>query len=133
MAYIELKNAGSIDEHGDRPRPLPVIEELEKSTDIVERTESPSWDFDEVDGCWKWMKPPPISKYKEYTGNSSGRKRSSSIDKPVLSEAAKKRLRKQYGCPICQQVLDMPVNIELKNLILQQVGEIQEDSDDVKS
>ena len=34
------------DEHGDRPRPLPAISELKKATDITERKEGPSWDFD---------------------------------------------------------------------------------------
>lgn len=34
------------DEHGDRPRPLPVISELKKANDIVERKENPAWDFD---------------------------------------------------------------------------------------
>lgn len=34
------------DEHGDRPRPLPAISELKKATEITERKESPSWDFD---------------------------------------------------------------------------------------
>ncbi|PPR98127.1 hypothetical protein GOBAR_AA22546 [Gossypium barbadense] len=53
------------DVHGDRPRPLPAIQELERATDITERKESPSWDFDEADGCWKWMKPPPKSRQKE--------------------------------------------------------------------
>lgn len=38
------------DEQGDRPRPLPVIPELKKATDITERKENPSWDFD-VSGC----------------------------------------------------------------------------------
>ncbi|KAF9604882.1 hypothetical protein IFM89_011164 [Coptis chinensis] len=34
------------DERGDQPRPLPVIKELKKATDIAERKEKPSWDFD---------------------------------------------------------------------------------------
>lgn len=34
------------DEHGDRPRPLPNIPELKVATDLFERKESPSWDFD---------------------------------------------------------------------------------------
>ena len=37
------------DEHGDRPRPLPPIPELKKATDLSERKESPSWDFDVSD------------------------------------------------------------------------------------
>ncbi|EOA20270.1 hypothetical protein CARUB_v10000573mg [Capsella rubella] len=49
------------DEHGDHPRPLPTFEELNEPTDVFERTESPAWDFDEGEGLWKWMKPPPES------------------------------------------------------------------------
>ncbi|EOY22658.1 PREDICTED: E3 ubiquitin-protein ligase ORTHRUS 2 isoform X1 [Theobroma cacao] len=97
------------DVHGDCPRPLPVIEELKKASNVTERKESPSWDYDEADGCWKWIKPPPISKQKENTGNSVGRKRSRIIVKQAQSAAAKKRLQKQYGCPICKEVLEMPV------------------------
>lgn len=41
--YLELNCS---DEHGDRPRPLPIIQELKKATDITERKESPAWDYD---------------------------------------------------------------------------------------
>lgn len=34
------------DEHGDQPRPLPSVKELNSATDITERKESPAWDFD---------------------------------------------------------------------------------------
>lgn len=34
------------DEQGDRPRSLPLIQELKKATDVTERKESPAWDFD---------------------------------------------------------------------------------------
>ena len=34
------------DEHGDRPRTMPCVPELEAASDITERTESPHWDFD---------------------------------------------------------------------------------------
>jgi len=34
------------DGHGDRPRPLPDIPELEGATDINERDEQPSWGYD---------------------------------------------------------------------------------------
>ncbi|AEE82662.1 ORTHRUS-like protein [Arabidopsis thaliana] len=49
------------DESGDRPRPLPNIPELETASDLFERKESPSWDFDEAEGRWRWMKPPPAN------------------------------------------------------------------------
>ncbi|MCL7051694.1 hypothetical protein MKW94_011369, partial [Papaver nudicaule] len=50
------------DEHGDRPRPLPVIKELKQATDITVRKAQPSWDYDEEEGCWKWKKSPPLSR-----------------------------------------------------------------------
>lgn len=34
------------DEHGDRPRPLPDVPELEEAIDLFERIDTPSWDFD---------------------------------------------------------------------------------------
>lgn len=34
------------DEHGDRPRDMPVIAELADAVDVYERKESPSWDYD---------------------------------------------------------------------------------------
>lgn len=37
------------DDHGDRPRPLPVISELKKAVALSERKESPAWDFDVSD------------------------------------------------------------------------------------
>ena len=43
---LNFPNLKCSDEHGDRPRPLPVISELKKATEIVERKGSPSWDFD---------------------------------------------------------------------------------------
>ncbi|EOA22682.1 hypothetical protein CARUB_v10003386mg [Capsella rubella] len=51
----------SSDEHGDRPSPLPNIQELNMAIDLFEREESPAWDFDEGEGRWKWIKPPPVS------------------------------------------------------------------------
>ena len=33
------------DDHGDRPRPLPKIKELQGATDITERKGQPSWDY----------------------------------------------------------------------------------------
>ncbi|CAD6226091.1 unnamed protein product [Miscanthus lutarioriparius] len=47
------------DGHGDRPRPLPDIPELEGATDINGRDEQPSWAYDENKGYWKWMREPP--------------------------------------------------------------------------
>jgi len=33
------------DDHGDHPRPLPKIKELQGATDITERKGRPSWDY----------------------------------------------------------------------------------------
>uniref|UniRef100_A0A452XIE1 Uncharacterized protein n=1 Tax=Aegilops tauschii subsp. strangulata TaxID=200361 RepID=A0A452XIE1_AEGTS len=59
---------GFSDLHGDRPRPLPRIKELQGATDITERAGSPSWDYVENEG-WKWVKPPPISKKPAQSGD----------------------------------------------------------------
>lgn len=34
------------DEHGDRPRALPLIKELKGATDVTERKGAPAWDYD---------------------------------------------------------------------------------------
>ncbi|CAA7042239.1 unnamed protein product [Microthlaspi erraticum] len=83
------------DEHGDRPRPLPNVPELEMATDLYERKETPSWDFDESDGRWKWMKPPPASK------KARGEK--------AQSNTKRKRLVKELSCKICKQLMSLPV------------------------
>lgn len=31
---------------GDRPRPLPVVDELKHATDVTERKTPPAWDYD---------------------------------------------------------------------------------------
>ena len=46
MKYILICTNYYSDEHGDRPRPFPVISELKQATDLTERKESPSWDYD---------------------------------------------------------------------------------------
>lgn len=35
----------SSDEHGDRPRPLPVVDELKSATDVFERKLPPAWAY----------------------------------------------------------------------------------------
>lgn len=57
----------SSDEHGDRPRPLPLIGELKGAIDVTERKGSPSWDYDvstllssinlpfSISFCVKWL------------------------------------------------------------------------------
>ncbi|KAF2317448.1 hypothetical protein GH714_022384 [Hevea brasiliensis] len=97
------------DEHGDRPRPLPVVKELAKATDKTERKESPSWDYDEEDGRWKWKKPPPPSQKPVDTGNPEDRKRSQKAIKKAQSTNVREKLLKEFSCQICGQVMTQPI------------------------
>ncbi|XP_018442018.2 E3 ubiquitin-protein ligase ORTHRUS 2 [Raphanus sativus] len=92
------------DEHGDRPRPLPSIPELKKATEMFVRKESPSWDFDEADGRWKWMKSPPASKKAIAALDPAERKR-------ARKGAGNNRDKflKEFGCQICREVMSSPV------------------------
>lgn len=49
LCYLVLS-----DIYGDRPRPLPKVDELKGATDISERKGTPSWDFD-VCACFYLM------------------------------------------------------------------------------
>ncbi|KAL5748819.1 hypothetical protein ACOSQ2_026116 [Xanthoceras sorbifolium] len=97
------------DEYGDRPRSLPFIEELGKATDIFERRESPSWDFDNEGDCWKWQKPPPPSQKRVNTGNPEDRKRSREVIKQVQNATVTEKIAKNFSCLICRQVLTLPI------------------------
>ncbi|OMO57876.1 Zinc finger, RING-type [Corchorus capsularis] len=97
------------DEHGDRPRPLPPIPELKKATDVTERKENPSWDFDEEEGCWKWKKPPPASRKQVNEVDPKDRKRSRKAMRQARNMSVKDRLLKEFGCLICRQVMNLPV------------------------
>ncbi|KAI3837077.1 hypothetical protein MKW98_005410 [Papaver atlanticum] len=91
------------DEHGDRPKPLPVIQELNGATNVTERTDSPSWDYDDEESCWKWKKPPPSSKTPVQTGNprKEGKgSRNASLRDQVLEE---------FKCQLCRQVMSNPL------------------------
>ncbi|CAN4124126.1 unnamed protein product [Withania somnifera] len=46
------------DDHGDRPRALPNLKELNGATDLTERKGAPAWDYDEEKSCWMWKKAP---------------------------------------------------------------------------
>ncbi|CAA7045876.1 unnamed protein product [Microthlaspi erraticum] len=95
------------DEHGDRPRSLPNIPELEMATDLFERKENPSWDFDESDGRWKWMKPPPASQKALNALDPNERK---SLRKARSStQTVREKLLKEFSCQICRQVMSLPV------------------------
>ncbi|EEF32828.1 E3 ubiquitin-protein ligase ORTHRUS 2 [Ricinus communis] len=97
------------DEHGDRPRPLPVIKELAKATDITERKESPSWDFDESDGRWKWKIPPPQSRKPVNARNSEDLKMSRKVIRKAQNTSVRDRLLKEFSCLICRQVMNQPI------------------------
>ncbi|GAV82875.1 YDG_SRA domain-containing protein/zf-C3HC4_2 domain-containing protein [Cephalotus follicularis] len=97
------------DEHGDQPRPLPVIPELKKATDVMERQESPSWDFEGEEGCWKWKKPPPLSKKPVGATNPEDRKRSRKAIRQAQNTSVREKLLKEFSCLICRQVMTLPI------------------------
>ncbi|KAL1070168.1 hypothetical protein V6Z11_D11G004200 [Gossypium hirsutum] len=97
------------DEHGDRPRPLPAIPELKKATDVFERKESPSWDFDEEDSRWKWKKSPPPSKKPVNAADLEERKRARKAIRKAHNTSIRERLLKEFSCQICRQVMNLPV------------------------
>ncbi|KAE8722437.1 E3 ubiquitin-protein ligase ORTHRUS 2 [Hibiscus syriacus] len=95
------------DEHGDRPRPLPTIPELKQATDIYERKENPSWDYDEEGSQWKWKKaPPPSKKPANGADLEEGKRTGKTIRK---ARNTKERLLKEFGCLICRRVMNLPV------------------------
>ncbi|CAE5960487.1 unnamed protein product [Arabidopsis arenosa] len=98
------------DEHGDRPRPLPIVPELNMATNLFERKESPSWDFDEGEGRWRWMKPPPAS--RKPVNNVKDPEERKILRKAMTSthsNTMRARLLKEFKCQICQQVMTNPV------------------------
>ncbi|KAL6176123.1 hypothetical protein ACLB2K_052759 [Fragaria x ananassa] len=97
------------DEHGDRPRTLPAIPELAKAMNITERNASPSWDFEVKDGCWKWIKAPPMSKKPVQTLDPADRKRSRTAIRRAQNMTVRERLLKEFSCLICRQVMTSPV------------------------
>ncbi|KAL6619605.1 hypothetical protein ACP70R_034744 [Stipagrostis hirtigluma subsp. patula] len=95
------------DDHGDRPRPLPKIKELQDATDITERKGRPAWDYDEKDG-WKWKVTPPASRKPVLSGDPETDKEVRKIRRrPMLSVA--ERLLKEFGCSICRKVIQEPL------------------------
>ncbi|MBA0862619.1 hypothetical protein Goshw_010819 [Gossypium schwendimanii] len=97
------------DDHGDLPRPLPAIPELKKATDVFERKESPSWDFDEEDNRWRWKKPPPPSKKPVNAADLEERKRARKAIRQAHTTTVRERLLKEFSCLICRQVMNLPV------------------------
>ncbi|KAA8540612.1 hypothetical protein F0562_024469 [Nyssa sinensis] len=97
------------DEQGDQPRPLPVIPELNQATDITERKESSSWDYDEEEACWKWKKPPPSSKKRVTTGNAEDGKKARTAIRKAQSMSVKEKVLKGFSCLLCQKVMTLPL------------------------
>uniref|UniRef100_A0A0D3G277 RING-type E3 ubiquitin transferase n=1 Tax=Oryza barthii TaxID=65489 RepID=A0A0D3G277_9ORYZ len=95
------------DIYGDRPRPLPKVDELKGATDISERKGTPSWDFDEKEG-WKWVKPPPISRKPNLSGDPATDKEIRRVARRAQMSVAE-RLLKEFGCSICKQVMREPL------------------------
>ncbi|KAK2385395.1 Zinc finger (C3HC4-type RING finger) family protein [Trifolium repens] len=96
---------------GDRPRPLPIIEEFKDAIDVTERKGDPSWDFDKEKGCWLWKKPPPLSKKPvNIVDPIDGSK--IKVVRPKAKKVSfkiKDRLLKEFGCNICRKVLASPL------------------------
>ncbi|CAK9144410.1 unnamed protein product [Ilex paraguariensis] len=96
------------DDHGDLPRPLPIIKELTNATDITERKGNPSWDYDVEKGCWMWKKSPPLSRkqmdreYKE-DGNSTRKVRRQA------HTSVREKLLKEFSCLLCRKVMNLPI------------------------
>ncbi|KAJ6821044.1 putative E3 ubiquitin-protein ligase ORTHRUS 2 [Iris pallida] len=96
------------DEHGDRPRPLPVIKELKGETDVTERKGTPSWDYDEAKG-WTWMKPPPISRSPVRTGDPNEQRRVRKAIKNAQNTSIREQLLKEFSCLLCRKVMVSPL------------------------
>ncbi|CAN1178523.1 E3 ubiquitin-protein ligase ORTHRUS 2 [Linum perenne] len=97
------------DEHGDRPRPLPNIPELKKAVELVDRKDSPSWDFDEASSRWVWKKDPPASSMKVDPADPGQIKRSRKVIKNAQNQSLTERLLKEFNCLICLKVMNVPV------------------------
>ncbi|CAA0816494.1 E3 ubiquitin-protein ligase ORTHRUS 2 [Striga hermonthica] len=97
------------DEHGDRPRELPVISELKGAVDVTQRKESPSWDYDEVACCWKWKRPPPHSEEKVVSINPKDRENGMKVIRRAQAVSMRERLLKGFCCLVCKNVMNQPL------------------------
>lgn len=90
------------DENGDRPRPLPTIDELKVASDLTERKSQPAWDWKE-EGMWGWTTSPPASRRSDDGGGGQkhGIRKTLSIGQ---------RLLKEFGCGLCKKVLRLPLS-----------------------
>ncbi|KFK40520.1 hypothetical protein AALP_AA2G006400 [Arabis alpina] len=97
------------DEHGDRPRTIPAIPELDEAIDLFERKESPSWDFNEREGQWKWMKAPPASRMPVNVLDPEERKTMRKAIKAARSNTVREKLLKEFRCQLCRETMTLPV------------------------
>ncbi|XP_068636646.1 E3 ubiquitin-protein ligase ORTHRUS 2-like [Aristolochia californica] len=96
------------DEHGDHPRPLPVIKELKKATDVIERKETPAWDYNEEHG-WRWTRSPPTSRKAVQSANPEDRKRARKAIRQAQNLSVRERLLKEFCCHLCRKVMTHPL------------------------
>ncbi|KAL8117502.1 E3 ubiquitin-protein ligase ORTHRUS 2-like [Apium graveolens] len=99
------------DEHGDTPRPVPEITELRNASDMFERVQMPSWDYNEERAVWEWKRPAPCSRKREMTGNGVselGRK-SRRGRKKADSMSVNEKLLKEFKCFLCKRVMTYPL------------------------
>ncbi|PIN05843.1 Histone-lysine N-methyltransferase [Handroanthus impetiginosus] len=97
------------DEHGDRPRCLPVIPELRQAIDVSERKDSPSWDYDEEECCWKWKRPPPPSEEKVVHVDPKDVENARKVIRKAQTVSVKEKLLKGFRCLICEKVMNLPL------------------------
>ncbi|KAM7464785.1 hypothetical protein LguiA_032906 [Lonicera macranthoides] len=97
------------DDHGDRPRALPIIEELKNATDVTERRGTPSWDYDEEKGCWMWKKPSPQSRKQAESSDVEDAKNKRKARRQTQPMSVQERLLKEFSCLICRKVMIQPL------------------------
>ncbi|MCD7458823.1 E3 ubiquitin-protein ligase ORTHRUS 2 [Datura stramonium] len=96
------------DDHGDRPRALPLIKELQGATDVTERKGAPAWDYNEEKSCWMWKKAPPPSRKPVQCENEDGTK-ARNVRPKRLAMSVKQRLLKEFSCLLCREVMNHPL------------------------
>ncbi|KAF5443635.1 hypothetical protein F2P56_036173 [Juglans regia] len=97
------------DDHGDRPRPLPIINELKDAIDMTERKATPSWDYDEERGCWRWKRPPPCSRKPVDNGELEEGKITRKVTQRAQNMPVKTKLLKEFSCHICRKLMAFPL------------------------
>ncbi|KAF8724883.1 hypothetical protein HU200_020719 [Digitaria exilis] len=118
------------DDHGDRPRPLPKIKELQGATDITERKGRPSWDYvvctsvsssNVAAMCYERHIFIVIGERRLEMGcASASQQEACSLWDPETDKQIRRvtkrahmsvaeRLLKEFGCSICRSVIKEPL------------------------